>query len=99
MRNLSRYAFMLLAVSLIVASSARALPTNEVFDTYYDCSLNEVGWRLLSCGGHVYTSGQQGGAYRYRELTSCNDSGYSAQWYYWSGTNWIAISSPPGPNC
>ena len=99
MPKVSRYSLMLLAASLILMSSVSALPTNEVYDTYYDCSLNEVGWRWLTCGGHVYTSGQQGGAYRFRELTSCDSGGYSTQWYYWSGSNWIAFSGPPGPNC
>jgi len=97
MRRYTWAVLVVLTVSLM--SSVRALPTNEVWDTYYDCALNEVGYRILSCGGHIFTSGQQGGAYRLRELTSCNSGGYSSQWYYWSGSAWVSFSGPPGPNC
>jgi hypothetical protein len=93
-------ALVLFVVSMGVGvRDVRALPTNEVDDTFYDCSLNEVGWHLLTCGGHVYQDGQQGGAYRYRVLTSCDTGSGSAKWYYWTGSSWAYIASPPGPNC
>lgn len=97
MRRYSWVVLVLLVVTL--GSSVRALPTNEVWDTYYDCALNDVGLRILSCNGHIFTDGQQGGAYRLRETTSCNGDGYNSQWYYWNGSGWTAFSGPPGPNC
>jgi hypothetical protein len=78
---------------------ARALPTSEIFDTYFDCQLNEVGFRILSCGGHVYTQGQQSGAYRLREWTHCDTGAYSYQWYAWNGSGWTAIAGPPQASC
>ncbi|HUR82463.1 MAG TPA: hypothetical protein VM733_16995 [Thermoanaerobaculia bacterium] len=100
MRRFSWVAVLVLAISLLAGvREARALPTNEVDDTFYDCALNELGWKLLSCNGHIYTSGLTSGAYRYRVLTSCDTGGGSANWYYWTGSSWAWISSPPGPNC
>ena len=100
MRRFSWVVLVLLVVSLGAGvRDVRALPTSDVDDTFYDCAMNELGWRFLSCGGHIYTSGQQSGAYRYRIITSCETGSGSAKWYYWSGSSWQYISSPPGPNC
>ena len=90
----------LLVVSFgIGVRDVRALPVNEVWDTYYDCALNDVGLRILSCGGHIFTDGQQSGAYRYREQTHCETGAWTGRWYYWSGSSWVLFSGPPGPNC
>ena len=101
MRRFSWAVLVLLFVSLGVGvRDARALPTNEVDDTFYNCSLTEVGWKILGCNGVIQSSGQtSGAAYRYRELTSCQNGGYSANWYYWTGSSYQWISGPPGPNC
>jgi hypothetical protein len=82
-----------------LAAGVRAQVAYEIEDTFYDCSLNEVGWRLLACNGQVYTWGVQDGAYRYRRRYACDDSSSTDQWYYKSGSLWVAFSGPPGPNC
>src|SRR5947209_3157620 len=95
MRKVSRFTFALLAASLVIMSGARALPPNEVDDTFYDCAVNEVGYHDLWCSGHVFSGGQQSGAYRFREIIPCDTGNYSSQWYYWNGSSWVAFSGPP----
>ena len=97
MRRYSWVVLVLLVVSL--GASVRALPSSEVFDTFYDCALNENGWTLLSCSGRRYSDGTLSGAYRLREWSGCTDGGYTSQWYYWNGSSWVGFSGPPGPNC
>ena len=98
-----KYAYVVLALLAVAMLSgvreARALPTSEVLDIYYDCALNEVGYRVLTCGGGVGSSGQQGGAYRERVTTHCETGAQTSKWYYWNGSGWTLFSGPPGPNC
>ena len=90
-------ALVLLVLSL--GASVRALPTHEVTNYYYDCALNENGWITLACNGRWYQGGTHAGAYMLEVIMGCAEMDYSAQWYYWDGTNWIPFSGPPGPNC
>jgi hypothetical protein len=100
MRKYSFVALALLVVSFAVGiRDVDAAPSSDIWDTYYDCALNENGWTVLSCNGHRTSSGTLNGAYRLREWYGCYDSSYNSQWYYKSGTSWIAFSGPPGPNC
>lgn len=96
-------AFVILAVlALSLLSGVRdvsALPTSEVWDTYYDCALNENGWTVLTCGGHRYSEGTLAGSYRLREWMHCTYGTYSYQWYAWNGSGWTAISGPPAASC
>ena len=97
MRRYAWVALILIAVSL--GSSVRALPTHEVTHIYYDCAMNENGWRTLACNGQWYGTGTLSGAYLWEVIMGCNDFDYDAQWYYWNGSNWIEFEGPPGPNC
>jgi hypothetical protein len=48
MRRSSWVVLVLLVVSFgIGVRDVHALPVNEVWDTYYDCALNDVGPQLL----------------------------------------------------
>ena len=98
-----RFSFALLALLLVSLSAGirdvQAGPTHEVWDTFYDCALNENGWLLHTCGGSHQQGGTLAGDYRLRETFHCQTSAYAYQWYYWNGTGWTAFSGPPGPNC
>jgi hypothetical protein len=90
----------LLAVSLLGGiREADAAPTNEVWDSYFDCALNEVGWTVLTCSGQRHRYGTLAGAYRLREWYGCYSYDSGSQWFYWNGSGWTPFSGPPGPNC
>lgn len=100
MRRYSFVALALLVVSLTAGiRPVDAAPSSEIWDTFYDCALNENGWRVLTCSGRSYSGGILSGAYRLREWSGCYDGSYSSQWYYWNGSWWVAFSGPPGPTC
>ena len=92
-----------LALLLLVASStfappAHALPCSEIITTYYDCALNEVGYKDISCSG-TFTSGTLSGAFKEVETEPCTCGDFSDNWYRWNGTSWVLLSGPPSPSC
>jgi hypothetical protein len=100
MQKLARLSFVLL---LLIASStfappANALPCDDIFTTYYDCALNEVGWKEASCNG-FWSSGTLSGAFKEVQTSPCTCGDYSDTWYQWNGTSWVALSGPPSPTC
>jgi hypothetical protein len=100
MRKKGLIVLVLLVVSLAAGvRDAGALPANEVWDTFFLCSGEEVGWRILMCSGVVQTSGQQSGDYKLRERTNCTTGYYTSDWYYWNGSGWTWFSGNPVPNC
>ena len=55
-------AVLLLIASVTFAPPMKAAPCQDIFTTYYDCALNEVGHRYIFCGGGSNTSGTLSGA-------------------------------------
>ena len=96
-----RYAWVVLVLVVLSAGAGlRASPTHEVSNYYYDCSLNEIGWTTIACNAQWYGAGTDAGAaYMWEVIRGCDEFDYSAEWYYWNGTTWVAFSGPPGPNC
>ena len=95
MRRLSWLALVLMAVSLAPGVDAAV---DEIHDTFYDCALQEIGWRILA-HDVVTSSGAQSGAYRYREIYADDYTVYDAQWYAWNGTSWVPLEEEPEPSC
>ena len=100
MQKLARLSIVLL---LLIASStfapqANALPCDEIITTYYDCALNEVGYRDVSCSG-TFTSGTLSGAFKEVVTEPCTCGDFSDTWYRWTGSAWVVISGPPSPTC
>ena len=72
-----------------------ASPTHEILTDYFDENCEDIGWRFISCFGHVYYGGQQSGAYKLVERYPCDEGEFSSQWWYWNGSAWIAMAGPP----
>lgn len=100
MRKLARLsvALLLLIASSTFAPPAHALPCDEIETTYYDCALNEVGYRDVSCYG-TYSTGTLSGAFKEVQTSPCTCGDFSDTWYRWTGTGWVVISGPPSPTC
>lgn len=100
MQKLARLslALLLLIASSTFAPPANALPCDDIFTTYYDCALNEVGWREVSCNG-TGSGGTLSGAFKEVETSPCECGDYSDTWYQWNGTSWVVLSGPPSPTC
>jgi len=90
---------LLLIASTTFAPTATAAPCQDIFRDYYDCALNEVGWKFQSCGGGVSSSGQQSGAFMEVQTEPCSCGDFSDNWYQWNGTTWVLLSGPPSPTC
>ena len=100
MQRRSWVVLVLLVVSFgIGVRDVRALPVNEVWDTFFVCSGEEVGYRILGCDNVIYSGGQQSGDYKLREWTNCTYGNHSSAWYYWNGSGWTQFTSTPTPNC
>ena len=96
MRKGSLLALVLFVLSLAPVASAEI---NEVWDTYYDCALNEVGGRIMMGDGSMVSWGMQSGTFWHREVWSNNYATYTSQWYVRFGSTWTAISGRPDPIC
>jgi hypothetical protein len=92
-------ALLLLIASSTFAPPAKAAPCQDIFTTYYDCTVTEVGWKFQSCGGGVSSSGTLSGAFKEIETSPCSCGDYSDTWYQWNGSTWVVISGPPSPTC
>jgi len=92
-------ALLLLCATTTFAPPMKAAPCQDIFTTYYDCALNEVGYRFLSCGGGVSTSGTLSGAFKEIETSPCDCGSYTDNWYQWNGSSWVLLSGPPSPTC
>jgi hypothetical protein len=100
MRKYGFVVFVLLLVSLGAGvRDAAALPTSQISDSFQDCALFEVGWRIVTCGGVIYKDGDQVADFRLREWERCDTGAYSYQWYAWNGSGWTPISGTPQPTC
>lgn len=101
MRRNGLIALVLLVVSLGAGvREVRALPVNEIWDTFFVCSGEEVGYRILGCDNVIYSSGQQTGDYKLREWTNCQYGSYNSAWYYKNSSGgWTQFSGTPVPNC
>lgn len=97
MRRYSLVVMALLVMSL--AAGVRAQVAYEIEDTFYDCALNEIGWRLLACNGSIYSWGSMNGLYRMRHRYACDGSSSTSHWYMWNGSVWVVIGGPPTPSC
>jgi hypothetical protein len=89
---------LVIAATTTFAPPANALPCDEIITTYYDCALNEVGYRDVSCNG-TFSSGTLSGAFKEVETEPCTCGDFSDTWYRWTGTGWVVISGPPSPTC
>ena len=63
------------ALALATAQIAQALPSNEIEITYYKTAAKtvEVGYRLLSCSGHLVRTGRTS-PFRDRTVSRCQVS-------------------------
>ena len=94
-------AFALLFASLTFAPATQATGCSDIFTTYYDCCMNEVGsrWVLCSSGGSGST-GTLSGAFKEVELDpSCCGGVPTVKWYQWNGSSWVLLSGEPSPGC
>jgi len=100
MQKLARLsiALLLLIASSTFAPPAHALPCDDIMTTYYDCALNEVGFKEVSCNG-TSSSGTLSGAFKEVETQPCTCGDFSDTWYQWNGSSWVALSGPPSPTC
>ena len=89
---------LLLIASTTFAPTAKALPCDEILTIYYDCALNEVGERDVSCNG-IWSTGQLSGAFKEVQTSPCECGDYSDNWYQWNGSTWVHLSGPPSPTC
>jgi hypothetical protein len=103
MRRLGR---LVLVVALLFTSTTFAPAThasggcNDIFTTYYDCCLNEVGFRWVMCTGSFGSSGTLSGAFREVEHDpACCGGVPTSKWYQWNGSSWVLLSGPPSPGC
>ena len=98
--KVARFSLVLLflVASATFAPPAQALPCDEIITTYYDCALNEVGYRDVSCNG-VYSSGTLSGAFKEVTTEPCTCGDFSDNWYQWNGSAWVHLSGPPSPTC
>lgn len=101
MQKLARLsiAVLLLIASTTFAPTTKAAPCQDIFTTFYDCALNEVGWRWQGCGGGFSSSGQQSGAFKEIETSPCTCGSTTDNWYQWNGSTWVLLSGPPSPTC
>lgn len=96
---------LLVAVLFLVASASFAPPAHatgcsDIWTTYYDCALNEVGWHVVLCSGGSTGSGQQSGAFKEVELDpACCGGTPTYRWYQWNGSTWVLLSGAPSPTC
>jgi Family of unknown function (DUF6289) len=93
------FALLLLFATTTFAPPVKAAPCQDILTTYYDCALNEVGYRFLSCGGGVSSSGTLSGAFKEIETSPCDCGSYTDTWYQWNGSSWVPLSGPPSPTC
>lgn len=100
-----RFARLALAVALFLASLTVAPPTSasgctDIFRTYYDCCLNEVGFQYVLCTGGGGSTGTLSGAFKEVEVEpSCCGGTTTITWYQWNGSSWVQLSGPPSPGC
>ena len=102
MHRLSRIALAvaLLLASLTVAPPSKATGCSDIFTTYYDCCLNEVGSRYVLCSGGSGSSGTLSGAFKEVEVDpSCCGGTPTVTWYQWNGSSWVQLSGEPAPGC
>jgi hypothetical protein len=80
---LAAVATLLLSMSFVV-SPVKALPANEVDNSYYDANWNLVGEHDIYCDGSHFEWGLNSGtAHRSTDTLSCSSSGSTANCYYW----------------
>ncbi|HET7433443.1 MAG TPA: hypothetical protein VFN10_01885 [Thermoanaerobaculia bacterium] len=93
-------AVLFLVASVSFAPSAKATGCSDIFTTYYDCALNEVGSHWVLCSGGSGGTGQQSGAFREVETDpSCCGGTPTVKWYQWNGSSWVLLSGQPTPTC
>jgi len=97
--RLSLALLLLFAATVTFAPPAKAAPCQDIFTTYYDCALNEVGHRYLFCGGGSSSGGTLSGAFKEIETDPCSCGDFSDNWYQWNGSTWVLLSGPPSPTC
>lgn len=94
-------AALFLCGSLTFAPVTKATGCSDIFTTYYDCCLNEIGsrWVLCESGGSGHT-GTQSGAFKEVEIDpSCCGGTPTVTWYQWNGSSWVQLSGEPAPGC
>jgi len=101
MRKVARLslAVLLLFAATTFAPPVKAAPCQDIFTTYYDCHLNEIGHRYVFCGGGTDTGGTLSGAFKSIETNPCDCGSYTFTWYQWNGSTWVQLSGPPSPTC
>ena len=82
-----------------IAPPAKAVPTSDILTIYYDCAMNEVGWKYRGCDGTGVNSGQLSGYFREIDATSCEDDSYSDTFWKWNGSGWDLLPGEPTPEC
>jgi hypothetical protein len=93
-------ALVLLFASLTWTPALHATGCTDRFTTYYDCCLNEVGFRWVLCTGGSGSTGTLSGAFREVEVDpSCCGGVPTITWYQWNGTGWTQLSGPPSAGC
>jgi hypothetical protein len=96
--------FIVLAALTVTAFTIRptpvqASPSSDIFTTFYDCALNEVGWKWRGCDSQGQDWGQLSGHFKEIEASSCEGGGNSDTWYVWNGTGWSGLPGQPSPDC
>lgn len=89
-----------LVLVLLVLCVAAGVRADEVWTTYYDCSMNAVGGSLLECNNRFTPWQQQYGVYKSVERYSCDPiTAIGTDWYEWNGSSWVLLSGEPSPSC
>jgi hypothetical protein len=103
--SMHRFARLALALALLCGSftyapTTKATGCSDIFTTFYDCCLNEVGSRYVLCTGGSGNTGTQAGAFKEVEVDpSCCGGTPTITWYQWNGSSWVQLSSAPSAGC
>ncbi len=88
---------LLIVLVLCVAAGAQA---DEIWTTYYNCSMSAVGGSLRECDNGFTTWQQQSGAFKSVERYTCDPiTAVGTDWYEWNGSSWVLLSGEPSPSC